>query len=331
MECKLNPDDVRIFSGRSHPELAASIAFHLNIPLESTHFSRFSNDNLYIQLGASVRSRSVYIVQSMIPPVSDHLLELLMMLDIARGAGAREIHAIIPYFSYARSDKKNAPRISITARLIADLLETAGATHVMTMTLHSPQVHGFFRIPTDPLTARGIFVNHLHELQRTENFDGTNTIVVAPDYGRAGSAARLAHHFNLPSISAEKTRISDTSVQIGDLISKQVAGFERAIIYDDEIATGGSVITLSHYLVRSGIKEIYTVCTHGLFFRDALPQLISIPQITHIITTDTVPIPIAKRPKILTVLSVAPLIADAIFRNYTRQSIGPLFDFGDED
>jgi ribose-phosphate pyrophosphokinase len=331
MECRLNPDDVRFFSGRSHPELAASIAFHLGIPLESTHFSRFSNDNLYIQLGASVRSRSVYIVQSMIPPVSEHLLELLMMLDIARGAGASEIHAIIPYFSYARSDKKNAPRISITARLIADLLETAGATHVMTVTLHSPQVHGFFRIPTDPLTARGIFVNYLHELQHIEKFDGTNTIVVAPDYGRAGSAARLAHHFNLSSISAEKTRISDTTVQIGDLIVKQVAGFERAIIYDDEIATGGSVITLSRYLVKSGIKEIYTVCTHGLFFGDALPQMLSIPQITHIITTDTVPITITKRPKNLTVLSVAPLIADAIFRNYTRQSIGPLFDFGDED
>jgi ribose-phosphate pyrophosphokinase len=331
MECKLNPDDVRIFSGRSHPELAASIAFHLGIPLETTHFSRFSNDNLYIQLGASVRSRSVYIVQSMIPPVSEHLLELLMMLDIARGAGAREIHAIIPYFSYARSDKKNAPRISITARLIADLLETAGATHVMTMTLHSPQVHGFFRIPTDPLTARGIFVNHLSELQEVEKFNGADTIVVAPDYGRAGSAARLAHHFNLASISAEKTRLSDTSVRIGDLIGKQVAGFKRAIIYDDEIATGGSVITLSKYLVNSGISDIYTVCTHGLFFGNALTQLLAIPQITHIITTDTVPIPAYKRPSCLTVLSVAPLIADAIFRNYTRQSIGPLFDFGDED
>lgn len=331
MDCKLNPDDVRIFSGRSHPELAASIALHLQIPLETTHFSRFSNDNLYIQLGASVRSRSVYIVQSMIPPVSEHLLELLMMLDIARGAGAREIHAIIPYFSYARSDKKNAPRISITARLIADLLETAGATHVMTMTLHSPQVHGFFRIPTDPLTARGIFINHLRELQHTEKFDSNNTIVVAPDYGRAGSAARLAHQFNLASISAEKTRISDTTVMIGDLIGKQVAGFERAIIYDDEIATGGSVITLSRYLVRSGIKDIYTVCTHGLFFGDALPQLIAIPQISHIITTDTVPIPVNKRPNNLTILSVAPLIADAIYRNYTRQSIGPLFDFGEEE
>ncbi len=331
MECKLNPDDVRIFSGRSHPELAASIAFHLAIPLESTHFSRFSNDNLYIQLGASVRSRSVYIVQSLIPPVSEHLLELLMMLDIARGAGAREVHAIIPYFSYARSDKKNAPRISITARLIADLLETAGATHVMTVTLHSPQVHGFFRIPTDPLTARGIFVSYLHDLQQQCKFDGTDTIVVAPDYGRAGSAARLAHHFNLLSISAEKTRISDTIVQIGDLITKQVEGFKRAIIYDDEIATGGSVITLSKFLVHSGIKDIFTICTHGLFFNNALGQLNAIPEISHIITTDTVPIPMEKRLEKLTVLSVAPLIADAIYRNYTRQSIGPLFDFGDED
>jgi len=331
MDCKLNQDDVRIFSGRSHPELAASIALHLGIPLESTHFSRFSNDNLYIQLGASVRSRSVYIVQSLIPPVSENVLELLMMLDIARGAGAREVHAIIPYFSYARSDKKNAPRISITARLIADLLETAGATHVMTMTLHSPQVHGFFRIPTDPLTARGIFVSYLHELQQEVKFNGSDTIVVAPDYGSAGSAARLAHHFNLLSISAEKTRLSDTEVQIGDLITKQVAGFKRAIIYDDEIATGGSVITLSNYLVNSGIEDIFTICTHGLFFNNALEQLQSIPQITHIITTDTVPISAQKRPGKLTVLSVAPLIADAIFRNYTRQSIGPLFDFGDED
>jgi ribose-phosphate pyrophosphokinase len=331
MDYKLNPDDVRIFSGRSHPELAASIAHHLGIPLESTYFSRFSNDNLYIQLGSSVRSRSVYLVQSLIPPVSEHLLELFMMLDIARGAGAREVHAIIPYFSYARSDKKNAPRISITARLIADLLETAGATHVMTVTLHSPQVHGFFKIPTDPLTARGIFVNYLRELQLTEKFNGTNTVVVAPDYGRAGSAARLAHHFNLASISAEKTRISDTNVQISDLINKQVAGFERAIIFDDEIATGGSVITLSRMLVKGGINKIYTICTHGLFFGDALTQMQAIPEITHIIATDTVPIPAEKRIPNLTILSVAPLIADAIYRNYTRQSIGPLFDFGDDD
>lgn len=161
----INPNDVRIFSGRSHPDLAAGIAEHLGVPLEKTHFSRFSNDNLFIQLCASVRGRVVIIVQSLIPPVSDNLLELLMMLDIARSAAASEVHAIIPYFSYARSDKKNAPRISITARLIADLLETAGATQVMTMTLHSPQVHGFFHVPTDPLTRVGIVHSPFEDLE----------------------------------------------------------------------------------------------------------------------------------------------------------------------
>ena len=331
MDGNINPDDVRLFSGRSHPELAASIALHLGVPLETTHFSRFSNDNLYIQLGASVRSRAVYIVQSLIPPVSDHLLELLMMLDIARGAAAREVHAIIPYFSYARSDKKNAPRISITARLIADLLQTAGATHVMTMTLHSPQVHGFFSVPTDPLTARFLFISHLRELAVTHKFNPQDTVIVAPDYGRAGSAARLADVLGLPSISAEKTRLSDTEVHVGDLIGKQVLGFRQAIVYDDEIATGGSVIRLSEQLIRSDVEEIYLVCTHGLFFNQALERIQTIPQIKQIITTDTVPISVQKRFPNLTILSVAPLIAEAIHHNYCRQSIGSLFDFADEE
>ena len=331
MDGNINPDDVRFFSGRSHPELSASITQILGIPLESTHFSRFSNDNLFIQLGASVRSRAVYILQSLIPPVSDHLLELFMMLDIARGAAAREIHAIIPYFSYARSDKKNAPRISITARLIADLLQTAGATHVMTMTLHSPQVHGFFSVPTDPLTARYLFVSHLREMKATYGFEANDTVIVAPDYGRAGSAARLAELLNLPSISAEKTRLSDTEVHIGELIGKQVQGFRKAIIYDDEIATGGSVIRLSEQLIANQVEDIYLVCTHGLFFNNALERLCAIPQIKRIITTDTVPIPPEKRSPNLTILSVAPLIAEAVHHNYCRKSIGTLFDFGEDD
>src|SRR5512136_3065335 len=261
MECKLNPDDVRIFSGRSHTELAASIAFHLGIPLDPTYCERFSNDNLYIQLGASVRSRSVYIVQSLIPPVSDHLVELLMMLDIARGAGAREIHAIIPYFSYARSDKKDAPRISITARLIADLLQTAGATHVMTMTLHSPQVHGFFSVPTDPLTARALFARHFLD----RGFSANDTVVVAPDIGHAKSATRFAAWLGLPVAAGNKERISDTEVRIGGLVGRQVHGFRRAMVYDDEIATAGSVSEMCRLLIESGIQEIIVICTHGLF------------------------------------------------------------------
>jgi ribose-phosphate pyrophosphokinase len=324
----MDPDtsDLRMFSGRSHPGLAQEIASHIGIPLEKTSFARFSNDNLFIQLGASVRGRKVLIVQSLIPPVSEHLLELLMMLDIARSAAASEVHAIIPYFSYARSDKKNAPRISITARLIADLLQTAGATQVMTMTLHSPQVHGFFSVPTDPLTARGLFVKHFAQ----QELNPIDTIVVAPDYGRAGSASRLAAQLGLTAISAEKKRISDTEVLIGELIGKQVAGFRRALIYDDEIATGGSVVNLCRHLVENGVQEISMICTHGLFIGTCLERIAAIPQVTEIVTTNTIPIPPEKRLSNMIVLSVGPTFAEAIRRNVSHQSIGDLFAFWDD-
>lgn len=325
---RLDPRDLRVFSGSSHPALAAGIAARLGVPLSPTAVRRFSNDNLYLQLGASVRGRAVFIVQTLTPPASDHLLELLMMLDIARGAAAREIHAIIPYFSFARSDKKDAPRISITARLIADLLETAGATHVMTMALHSPQVHGFFSLPTDPLTARALFVRHF----RTQFRGGvrSETIVVAPDSGRLKSAARFASAFGLPAIAAEKTRLSDKKVRIDESIGKQVRGYKRAIIYDDEIATGDSVATLSQLLIRNGVEALAVVCTHGVFAGRAIEKLRAIPQITKIVTTDTVPIPLEKRLPYMKILSVAPLFGEAIRRNYLRESIGALFSFWQE-
>ncbi|MCI0393466.1 MAG: ribose-phosphate pyrophosphokinase [Chloroflexi bacterium] len=319
----IDPSDVRFFSGSSHPQLARDIAAHLGLPLEATHISRFSNDNLYIQLGASVRGRRVYIVQSLFPPVNDHLVELLMMLDIARSAAAKEIHAVIPYFSFARSDKKDAPRISITARLVADLLTTAGATQVMTMMLHSPQVHGFFSIPADPLTARPVFERHF--LQR----DLGNTIVVAPDVGHAKSAGRFAESLGLPVAAGNKERVSDTEVKISGLVGRQVKGFRRALIYDDEIATGSSVVEMSHLLVENGIEEIWAVCTHGVFVGGALQKLAAVPQITEIVTTDTVYIPPEKRAPNLHILSVAPVFGDAIQRNYLRMSIEGLFVYGD--
>lgn len=321
----MDPDDVRFFSGRSNPELAGKIAAHLGLPLEATHFSRFSNDNLFVQLGASVRGRTVYIVQSLTPPVSDHLMELLMMLDIAKSAAAREVHAVIPYFSYARSDKKDAPRISITARLIADLLATSGATHVMTMNLHSAQVHGFFSVPTDPLTARGLFI----EAFQGRGLKADEAIVIAPDMGRAGSAARFAQLLGLPVATASKTRLSDTDVRIGGMVRRQVKGFRHALIYDDEIATAGSVTELSQLLVKKGgIQQISLISTHGLFLGPAVERLKSIPEITEIVTTDTVSLPANRRPPHLTVLSVAPIFGDAIRMNYLHESIGDLFTFG---
>jgi ribose-phosphate pyrophosphokinase len=322
----MNPEDVRFFSGRSHPLLAAEIANYLSIPLEETHFREFSNDNLEIQLCASVRGRAVFIIQSLVAPVSERILELFMMLDIAHGAGAREVHAIIPYYSYARSDKKDAPRISITARLIADLLQTAGATHVMMMTLHSPQVHGFFSMPTDPLSARGLFVRYYLD----QNLDPDSTIVVAPDMGRAKSAGRFASLLGCAVAAADKRRISDNSVIIGESISRQVTGYKKALIYDDEIATGSTVLELSRSLIQSGIEEISLICTHGLFTGNAIQRITEIEQINEIVTTNTVPIPDEKKLPIMRILSVAPIFGEAIWRNSNRQSIGDLFSFAED-
>jgi ribose-phosphate pyrophosphokinase len=321
----IDPSEVRFFSGSSHPQLAADIANYLDIPLDETKISRFSNDDLYIQLGASVRSRKVYIVQSLSPPVNDHLMELLMMLDIARAAAAKEIYAIIPYFSFSRSDKKDAPRISITARLIADLLQTAGATQVMAMMFHTPQVHGFFSVPTDPLTSRPVFKHHFQQR------DLADTIVVSPDIGQAKSAARFASDLGLPVAAGNKERVSDTEVRVSGIVGQQLACCQRALIYDDEIATGGSIVEISRLLVEHGIQEIWVACTHGVFVRGGLERIAAVPEITEIVTTDTVYIAPEKRHPKLHVLSVAAVFGEAIRRNYLRQSIGDLFVFGEED
>jgi ribose-phosphate pyrophosphokinase len=319
----ISANEVRFFSGSSNPQLAKDIASKLGVPLDDTHITRFSNDNLYIQLSASVRYRRVYIVQSLSQPVNDHLMELLMMIDIARGAAASEIHAIIPYYSFGRSDKKDAPRISITARLVADLLKTAGATHVMSMMFHSPQVHGFFGIPTDPLSSRGVFKEYLL------NKDLTGAIIAAPDMGQAKSAARFAKSLGLPIAAGNKERVSDTEVIISSLVGNQVKGHKRAIIYDDEIATGGSIHELSQMLIKEGVDDIQVICTHGVFSRGGLGRLADIPQISEIITTDTVHIPDEKQHPKLTVLSVATVFADAIRHNINRESLSDLFVFGE--
>ncbi len=316
-------DQVRFFSGSSNPQLAANIATELGVPLDDTHITRFSNDNLYIQLGATVRYRRVYIVQSLSQPVNDHLMELLMMLDIARSAAASEVHAIIPYYSFARSDKKDAPRISITARLVADLLKTAGATHVMSMLFHSPQVHGFFSLPTDPLSSWLVFKNYL------ETRGLKDTIMVSPDMGQAKSAARFARVLGLPIAAGNKERVSDSEVRINALVGNQVRGHKCALIYDDEIATGGSIHELSRVLIDQGVEEMLVICTHGVFTRGGLERLAELPQISEIITTDTVHIAPERRHPKLRILSVAPIFADAIRHNLYHESLNDLFVFGE--
>ncbi len=318
----IDPSEVRLFSGKSNKPLARSIARYLGVPLDDTRISRYSNDDPFVQLGATVRSRKVYIIQSLAPPVNDRLVELLMMLDTARGAAAKEIHAIIPYFSFARSDKKDKPRICITARLVADLLHTAGATHVMTMVLHSPQVHGFFSVPTEHLTSRPVFKEYF------EKQDLRGTIVVAPDLGHAKSAAHFAADLELPVAAGNKERLSDTEVKITSIVGLPPKGYRRALIIDDEIATGGSIVELSRVLKAQGIREQWVVCTHGVFVRGGLEKIAALPEVKQIVTTDTVFIPRARQVPKLHVLSVANIFGEAVRRNYLRLSLNDLFVFG---
>jgi len=308
-----------IFSGSAHPDLTDEIAAYLGLDVHPTVVRKFSNDNLYVHLGVSVRSKDVFIIQPLTPPCGDNLLELLFMLDIARSAGANGVHAVIPYYSYARSDKKDAPRISIAGRLVADLLATAGATHVITMTLHSPQVHGFFSIPTDHLTAQSAFVSHF------KGQDLENTVVVSPDIGNAKRASSLARALGLPVAAGEKFRKSDDEVEIGGIMG-EVRG-KRAILLDDEIATGGSVVEMIRLLRDEEVTRVSVVCTHGLFTGNAVERLNQIPEIEEIVTTNTVLLPPERQPARLTVLSVGDIFGDVIRRNVVGESVGALFEY----
>jgi ribose-phosphate pyrophosphokinase len=316
-------DMLKIFPGSSHPELAQEVADYLGCHLCSRCTRRFSNDNLFVQLGESVRGKEVVIIQSFYPNPSENILEMLMMLDAARSASAKSVHAVIPYFSYARSDKKDEPRISIAGRLIADLLATAGADHVMTMTLHSPQVHGFFSMPTDHLTSQPLFVDYFRQR------DLSNTVIVAPDIGHAKRAARLARALGTGVAAGDKERLSDETVEIAHIIG-DVKG-KDVIVHDDEIATGGSIIALAERLRERGAGEITLACTHGVFSGNAIERLQAVPNIVEIVTTNTVP-PLAKE-KItenMTVLSVAPILGEALRRNILGQSVGSLFAYWPE-
>jgi ribose-phosphate pyrophosphokinase len=311
---------VLVFSGDSHRELAQEICGLLGVPLQPSVTSHFSNDCLYVHLGRSVREKEVFIIQSLSPPTSDHLMELLMMIDTARSGSAKRVHAVIPYYSYARSDKKDEPRISITGRLVADLLETAGVDHVVTMRLHSPQVHGFFNVPTDHLTAQSVFVQHFKE-----RGDLSNTVVVSPDIGHAKQASKFARALGVSLAAANKQRLSDDEVAIDSIIG-DVRG-KDIIVHDDEIATAGSLVELLRRLRQEGVGRVTVACTHGVFSGPAIERLASFPEIEEIVTTNTVPIPEEKQLPNMKVLSVASIFAQTISCNVLGRSVGELFAF----
>ncbi|MEJ7839533.1 MAG: ribose-phosphate pyrophosphokinase [Thermomicrobiales bacterium] len=307
---------IGIFSGNAHKDLAREICLHLELPLNSAGISRFSNDCLQVQLQANCREQDVFIIQPLVPPVQENLMELLLMMDAARGASAARITAVIPHYAYARSDKKDQPRISIGARLVADLLATAGANRVLTMALHSAQVHGFFSVPVDHLNALGVIAEHFRKL------DLTNTIVVSPDLGNAKSATQFARALNLPVAAGNKRRLSDDKVEI-DAIVGDVHG-KNVIVLDDEIANGGSIVQIVEALRKRDVGNISVACTHGLFTGQALERLAA-ANIVEIVSTNTVPLDPARRLPNMTEISIAPLIAEAIHRIHHGESVSSLF------
>jgi ribose-phosphate pyrophosphokinase len=309
--------DIAVFTGSAHPQLAKEICEHLEVPLLPTRFSRFANDCIEVQLQGNCRERDVFLIQPLVPPVQENLVELLFMLDAARGASAARTTVVLPHYAYARSDKKDAPRISIGGRLVADLLATAGANRILAMTLHSPQVHGFFSIPVD----------HLHALRElAEHFRGydlSNTVVVSPDLGNAKEAAAFARMLGIEVAAGAKQRYADDKVVISSVIG-EVADRD-VIVLDDEIAKGSTVFELLDRLRERHVRSVRLACTHGLFAGDAIERLSDEKDIAEIVCTNTVPIAPAKAIDKLTVLSVAPALAEAMRRIHNGESVSALF------
>jgi ribose-phosphate pyrophosphokinase len=310
--------DLSIFSGTAHPELAKAVCRYLGVPLGKAEVVKFSNENIFPKINQNVREHDVFIVQPMYPNVSDSILELLIMIDALKRASASRITAVVPYFSYARSDKKDQPRVPITARLIADMLQTAGANRMLTIDLHAGQVQGFFNIPVDELTA-------MQPLLRDYvlGMELIDPVVVAGDLGFAKRARNFADMIGASVAFVEKRRLGNNSSSeslgvIGDVKGKS------AIIIDDEILTAGSIVGAAEIVQKAGARVVYAACTHALLTGQAIERLKSSP-IKELIATDTVDQSARKQLPNMTVLSVSLLLGEAISRIHTGESIGAMF------
>jgi ribose-phosphate pyrophosphokinase len=310
--------DLSIFSGTAHPELAQAICSYLGVPLGKAEVVKFSNENIFPKINQNVREHDVFVIQPTYPDVSDSILELLIMIDALKRASASRITAVVPYFSYARSDKKDQPRVPITARLVADMLQTAGANRLLTIDLHAGQVQGFFNIPVDELTA-------MQPLLRDYviGMEMIDPVVVAADLGFAKRARNFADMIGASVAFVEKRRLGNNSSSeslgvIGDVRGKS------AIIVDDEIDTAGSIVGAAEIVHRGGARAVYAAATHALLTGPAVDRLRDSP-IEELIVTDTVHMPPRKRLPNMTVLSVSLLFGEAIARIHTGESVGAMF------
>ena len=308
---------MKVFCGRSNPGLSQEICAYLGIEMGKCIIHKFKNDNTFVRIEENVRGEDVFVIQTSAIPVNDYLMELLIMIDALKHASASRVTAVLPYYPYARSDKKDQPRISITARLVADLLEASGADRVLTMNLHSEQIQGFFGVPVDQLLASPILCNYF-SANGLENF-----IVVAPDAGSAKRAEKYALILGLPMAILDKRRdpLNDT-VEIFHIIG-DVKG-KNAIVFDDEIATGISMVETAHALLEHGAKELHAGAVHAVLCGEAPATLQSSPY-AQIVVTNTLPVEGTRRIPKLKVLSVAQLFGEAIKRIHEGKSVSELF------
>ncbi|HEY8820105.1 MAG TPA: ribose-phosphate pyrophosphokinase [Dehalococcoidia bacterium] len=309
--------ELSIFTGNAHPALAQAICDRLGRPLGQCAVFEFSNENIFVQIEENVRNRDVFIIQPAASPVSTRLMELFIMLDAFRRASAGRISVVMPYYAYGRSDKKDQPRVPITARLIANILETAGADRLLTVDLHAGQIQGFFNVPVDELSTLHSFEMYFREL------DLPDPVVVATDLGASKRARNLAERLEVPLAVMEKRRAAnDDTAEIMTVIG-EVNG-KTALIVDDEVDTAGTLIQAVCALHERGAKAIYAAATHGVLSGPAIKRIDDSP-LQQLVVSDSLPTPSGKQSDKIRTLSLAPMLADAITRIHTGQSVGAMF------
>ncbi len=314
--------DLAIFSGTAHPQLAREVAAYLGVALGGADVFRFPNSNTFVRLHESVRGKDVFLIQPTSPPTNENLMELLIFIDTLRRDSAGRITAVTPYYGYGRTDKKDQPRVPISARLVADLIATAGADRFLTVDLHAGQIQGFFSIPTDELPARHLFYDYFCQQCCPED-----TVVVSPDIGGVRRSRDLAERLGLPLAIIEKRRSKDGDETTMYNVIGNVKG-KNVIIFDDEIDTAGTLTDAARFLRQAGAQQLIAAATHAVFSKPAAKRL-SKSEISQVVVTDTVPISSKKRDRIgdrLQVISVAPLLGDVIRRIHDGRSVGELFN-----
>ncbi len=309
--------DLSIFSGNAHPDLALSVCRYLETPLGQCEVFEFSNENIFVRIHENVRARDVFIIQPMVSPVNTRIMELLIMIDAFKRASAGRITAVVPYYAYGRSDKKDQPRVPITARLLANLIETAGADRLLTVDLHAGQIQGFFNIPVDELTALYMISRYFKDKELAD------MIVVAADEGASKRARNVGQSLKAPLAIIEKRRANnEEQVEVLNVIG-DVRG-RQAILIDDEILTGGTLVEGAALLMDHGATAVYAGVSHAILSSSAVSKIEKSP-ISELVVTDTIPLALEKRIPKITVLSIAPLLGEAIKRIHTGHSVGELF------